>query len=371
MDGRLTLVDNSVPLACHFDRVVSLARMCSEVILVSPFLMEDFSPLRNAFAHVDHVTLVTTLRPHDNDQIQKVNSFLSLFDAVGDDRKLSIRIDNKLHGKVYIFKAADGRLLSALITSANLTNAGLNTNHEFGVEIADQELLRILESSVTDSTQGMILTRQQVLRMKKRVDAFLKKHPRRVTKGIALDFSDFFPEDTRSHATTFWLKPIGVTGSPIKEGEPFDRETIDLYFSKKKPKALGVDDIVVAYAVKFTKILAIFRVISPPSKSTPAMIAAQSWKARWPWYVYGRNLTPHYGRVWAQHNVTLRALQEEFRIAHPKEPLTFVGGRSLGGLNFGLDKLHLNEVFASHIISRVQAIDQEETTQSKQPLDAP
>ena len=359
MEAQFGIIDNCSASDSHFERLERLARESSEIILVSPFLMEDFSPLKAALGTVDRITLVTTLPPYDFNQIQKVRSFLSFFEAVENEDKLSIRIDNKLHGKVYLFKSREGRFISGIVTSANLTNRGLSQNHEWGVEITDQQILQKLESSVTGFSPCSIVTKEQALRMKKKVNAFLKKHAHKPSAKIDIDLNRFFPEESRTHPTTYWLKPMGVTGDPIKEGEPFDQDPYELYFSKKRPKGLSVDDIVITYAVKFTKILSVYRITSEPVKSSPAMIAASRWKARWPWYVSGRNLTPRYGKTWAQHNLTLKKLQEDFKSAHPKEDLTFVGGKGLGGLNFGLDKIHLSEAFADFIMGKVQDIEDE------------
>jgi phosphatidylserine/phosphatidylglycerophosphate/cardiolipin synthase-like enzyme len=91
--------------------------------------------------------LITTLPPKSFDQFGKISSLISLieFPVVKDGRvDCQISLNNKLHGKIYIFKKS-GSYIAAIISSANFTGSGLSRNHEWGVEISDSTEIENLE----------------------------------------------------------------------------------------------------------------------------------------------------------------------------------------------------------------------------------
>jgi len=80
-----------------------------ELFFVSPFLATDFQELlgNDDFSNIRNVTLVTTLKKNDNDQITKplsLKSFYRLMVEKYPKAKVIVHIDNGLHGKIYIFK---------------------------------------------------------------------------------------------------------------------------------------------------------------------------------------------------------------------------------------------------------------------------
>jgi hypothetical protein len=117
-----------------------------------------------------------------------------------------------------------------------------------------------------------------------------------------------------------------------------------------------IGDIVIAYGVGTTKILSYYRVISEPSFVTSNVIKKDPWKARWPWFIVGKNLSPKYGKVWAKSELTLRNLVNEYNQYNSDRILTKVGGKNLKALNRGKDKINLNTKFAEFIINKINAV---------------
>ncbi len=153
------------------------------------------------------------------------------------------------------------------------------------------------------------------------------------------------------------MKPIGVTDSPVEEGRLFNELETMLNFSKLRPTGVKPNNILIAYEVGTTKILAIYRVTSFPEHVTEEQIQETDWFERWPWYVTGHNLTPNFGSNWWTHNLYINTLKDEYLTANPDEPITAVGGPTLGALNFGKDKLKLSPDFARFIIDQVVQIN--------------
>ena len=126
-----------------------LSDSISELILASLFLAKDFQSLfdNDDFSSVRSITLITTLKKNDQDQITKprsLKSFYQLVNAECPKAKVKVHINNSLHGKIYIFKKCDN--LKALVTSANLTQSGFYNNHEWGLLIDDSKIIKQLES---------------------------------------------------------------------------------------------------------------------------------------------------------------------------------------------------------------------------------
>ncbi len=139
-----------------------------DLIFVSPYLTEDFEDLLKGvdFSSVKSITLVTTLKKNDQDQISKpksLKSFYQLVKAKCPKAKVKIHIDNSLHGKIYIFKDVD--IQKAIVTSANLTHNGLYHNHEWGLLIDNQDTIAQLENEVLECIEYHDITESLVDRL--------------------------------------------------------------------------------------------------------------------------------------------------------------------------------------------------------------
>lgn len=358
------LISNLSGTDNHLIRLKELFQNSDTVILTSPFLMTDFADF---FGEVDcsrlkELHLITTLPPRSFDQIKKINSLISFieFPSIKEKRVRSrISLNNKLHGKVYIFKK-DQDYISAIISSANFTDSGLSRNHEWGVEISDKNEIIELENSILDSVEFSNLSVDEIYNLQKVATKFLLDQPQAETRDIDLKLTDLLSSSSwKSQLDTveFWLKPIGVTENPVAEDRLFNKLNDELNFSKVRPTGVKPDDILIAYGVGTSKILSIYSVTSFPISATLKEIEEFEWLERWPWYVQARNLTPNFGLTWASHNLWINALKEEYLRMNPSSAITAVGGQTLGALNYGKDKLKLSPEFAKFIIDKVVAID--------------
>ncbi len=348
----------------HSTRLKELFGDSDTIILTSPFLMTDFT---NFFCEVDFsqlkkLHLITTLSPKSFDQIKKINSLISFIEFPDiKDKKVNcqISLNNKLHGKIFIFKK-DDNYVSAIVSSANFTDNGLFRNHEWGIEILDKDEIKKLENSILESIEFLSLSFDEIYRMQKATTDFLAEQPQTEKRDIELILTDLISSSSLTSQLNdtieFWLKPIGATNNPVTEDRLFDKLEDKLNFSIN-PNGIKPNTILITYGVGTTKILSIYRVTSFPIIATQEEIKEDEWSGRWSWSVQAHNLTPKFGLTWPIHNLRINSLKDEFLVTNPKESITAVGGLTLGAFNYGKDKLKLSSNFAKFIIHKVIAIN--------------
>ena len=349
----------------HATRLKELISESDTVIITSPFLMMDFADFFGEadLSNLSALHLITTLPANSFDQVKKINSLISLVEFPNiQNKQISCRIsiNNKLHGKIYIFKR-DGNYISAIISSANFTDSGLSRNHEWGIEIFDTEEITSLEQSIISTIEFPNLTFDELYRMQEATTAFLDRQPQTEIRDIDLNLVNLLTSatwvSTLSDNIDYWLKPIGVSDRPVSEDRLFDLIEDHLHFSKQRPNGVKPNDILITYGVGTTKMLSVYRATSYPIHATHDEIHDEDWLERWPWYVEATNLTPNFGATWARHNLNLGILLNDYLTLNPDEFITAVGGQTLGGLNFGKDKLRLAPPFARYIIDKIVAIN--------------
>jgi HKD family nuclease len=360
----IELIDN-LGQVNHSVKIKDYITTSDMVILASPFLMED---MNDFFAEVDlsnqqGIHLITTLKPKSFDQIKKVSSFSSLFEipeVQTGQVELKISINNKLHGKIYIFKK-NTVSFKAIVTSANFTTNGLNHAHEWGVEFSDINVINSLEAQIISTIQIPEITAEEVIRLRKAADEFLIQQPATEQRDIDLDLRRILipivPSEQIEEPFNFWLKPIGVTDDPVSPERQFNQDIDRLNFSKRRPTGVKPNDVLITYGVGTSKILSVYRATSFAVHVTPEDLAAAPRMERWPWYVVGQNLTPRYGAVWSRHDLALNNLKSEFLASNPNGTITAVGGKTLGTIQRGADRVKLSREFASFIIDKVKQIN--------------
>lgn len=368
----LNIISNLSNTDNHLSRIKSLLAQSDTLILASPFLMADFADfLAEAdLSRIRNLHLITTLQSKSFDQIKKVNSLVSLieFPAIRNNRiACQISINNKLHGKVYIFKI-ENTYSSAIVTSANFTDSGLSEKHEWGVELFDENILNSLEHSLTSCIEFPNIPFSNIFQMRERINEFLERFPNVEQRSIELDLTTLLsPTNCLTElddTITYWLKPIGVSDQPVTEDRLFNLPEEELHFSKMRPTGVKPGDILIAYGVGTTKILTVYKAISFAERVTNEDINQIPRLERWPWYVRGTNLTQDFGNTWFNHNLFINSLRTEFLAQVPTGSITSIGGKTLGGLNFGKDKLKLSPEFARFIIDKVVSINQKATVRN-------
>lgn len=345
-----------------------LTEASSELFFVSPFLTRDFQTLfsKDDFSSVRSITLVTTLKKNDQDQITKpksLKSFYQLVNAKCPKAKVKIHIDNSLHGKIYIFKKENFQ--KAIVTSANLTQSGFYNNHEWGLLIDDSKTISQLESEVLECIDYFDITESLVDRLLMYSEQYINMLERDNPDwaNIVTPNSDIMDNVYNQGANNndnprYWLKPIGVSENPIYKEDQRDFSDLhqDLAFSKKGVGAIRAGDIVITTAVGCGCLLSYFQITGSPKEATFEEKQQNSWKERWPWHIEGRNLSPDYGASWWEYDLDRKILLEKFIDKYSDEAVTRAGAKTLGTLNFGSDKVEITEKFAEFLISEINTV---------------
>lgn len=116
----MTIISNT-STTNHGEMLTKLCNKADELVMVSPFCYSDFSVFADMVAtcaDVRKILFITTLKTEE--VISKIDSLLSFRDEMNRiSVQWELRIDNHLHGKIYIFKEK-GKPFAGIITSANL-----------------------------------------------------------------------------------------------------------------------------------------------------------------------------------------------------------------------------------------------------------
>lgn len=294
------------------------------VFIASPFLMSNFDDFFCGLNlnKLKEIILLTTLKENDIDQIKKIKSFkniLSLLELKNINFRLMI--NNKLHGKVYLFKK-DNKIFVGILTSANFTENGLVKNNEYGVEIVNKDQLDELFSMVFNSIVNKELLIDDIKGIINKCDQFLIKNKLSENENkIELNLLDGIKSNTKTFSKgNYWLKPIGVIDSPIDNGEKFNSLFQRLEFSKKRPSGIKTGDIIIAYGVGTRKVLSVYENTSlEPEYVADEELEDEEWRERWPWSIKGKNLSPKYGGEWWIHDLYIIGLENKFLSNFPEK----------------------------------------------------
>ncbi len=363
----MIIINNLELKVNHYSRIKELVSECEEMIIVSPFLMSDFKAFFNDINldSINHIQVITTLKPKSFDQINKVNSLLTfvelpIFDNENVECKISI--NNKLHGKIYIFKKLKSPF-KAIITSANFTDSGLSYNHEWGIEISNISEIKSIEASIINSIEIDNISKSEIYKLHEIINKYLEEKPnveiREIDLNLSSYLSSYLPSNLMIHfddSVNYWLKPIGVTEYPVETDRKFDNKEYDSHFSGR-PTGVKINDILVCYGVGTGKVLSVYKAISLPLKASEEDIKKEDWKERWSWYIKCENLTSIYGSKWSTHNLNIGLLAKDYLKQNKDNYILANGSISLGGLNWGKDKLRLSTEFARFIIDKVLSIN--------------
>ena len=262
-----------------------------------------------------------------------------------------ISINNRLHGKVYIFRKTDTPI-AALITSANFTNSGLLRNDEWGVLIDDPVSIVDVESSIKNAAEYTELTVDDAIEMLEVIDTYRAEHGEPPdADGIELDLNSVLEKRgkplTIETSATIWLKPVGDSDHPIVEGEDFSARTSNLHFARR-PTGVSVGDKMIEYGVGIGMVLTYYTVTSEFERIPD--------EERWPWFVEGRNEASHFGSQWWTQGRHINRLVEEYLAERGDDAtITSAGGRTLGAFQYGADKIRLSPDFGRFVILRIES----------------
>lgn len=342
----MTVISNS-STTNHCETFMALCQRADEVVMVSPFCYSDFSAfaqMLESYGRIQKVLFVTTLKTEE--MVGKIDSLLSFSKEMNRiNVQGELRIDNHLHGKIYIFKA-NGYPFAGVITSANLTHNGMVANHEWGCLIDDEQQLVEIEQQVMKDAPDQ-LTDAMLDEIKERVK---KKFPEGVKKEpvVTIDIEDVIHPFAITKDTRIFIKPVGVSNDPIYGGD-YSKET-DMYFSKKRPNAVRVGDILIAYAVGGRKIMGVYKVKSEPLKD-------EDGDPRWPWYVESDCITPCLANCkWSDVGFHVTGVAREY-VEKFDKAISHTGRKNLNAINIGWDRVQLADEYGQYLLGMIMKLE--------------
>lgn len=171
-------VINNLGAKNHGSRIKELILTSDEVIIASPFLLPDFTKylVNISWDKSRSFYLITTLVPKSEDQIRKIKSLRSLV-VHASKRKINceVSINNRLHGKVYIFRK-NGTFHTAIVSSANMTENGMQHLHEWGICIDDPTLIKQIYREVCSAIEFRNVDHSDILKMYEETKEYLAKN---------------------------------------------------------------------------------------------------------------------------------------------------------------------------------------------------
>jgi len=261
-----------------------------------------------------------------NEQNNFNSETLKLFHGIGAIRSLV-----GLHAKVYII---DNK---CLITSANLTSTAFTKRHEVGFVLSEEDTAQSI-------TYFEFLWKISIDVIEKDLKP-INNNSSEEQGGMSLSVLWELP--AKRGKFKYWLKPIGTSENPIDNDRLFN--SIEYMHFAVRPKSVGKNDILIAYGTGTNKLLSVYKV-----KEKPEIIKNnESWRERFPWETEAENLTINFGKNWFKLNINPFTLVDEYLSKNPSGYITNRKGKTLGGLNFGRDKIELDRNFAEFMIDKI------------------
>ena len=334
----------------HIVEIKDLLANSNEVLIASPFIsLTAIDKMKNCLtAGLQKLTLITTLKEKDPDQLKKVPILMELY-RLKKMRgfNLSVKIDNQLHGKVYI-GMRDENYTGAIVTSANFTDNGLENNHEWGIFFNDQkEISNMHQQIVKDAS--LELTEKALMKMKQWID----DNPKEDVKSPSIDvsFIDMIEKPfVNKDGLTYWLKPLGRDHKSVPNTAFYGDARHLITFSKKgRPNGIKEGHVVIAYSIITMQLISVFVASNDRGQLVEFSVPGDE---QWPYYIWCKNKTPQYGANWPQINLTLHTIREEF-LRQQSTATVLPSGNKLKALQWGSDHVRATPEFGEFVVSKM------------------
>ena len=266
--------------------------------------------------------------------------------------RLTVRIDNQLHGKVYIGKK-DVSYIGAIISSANFTENGLENNHEWGVFINEQMAISDIHQQIMKDASVELLEKDLT-----NMRQWMEDNPKEevTTPSVDVSFINMIEHPVSSKTgIKYWLKTLGKSPYPVPSDRLFGDVEHQITFTKKNPTGIKEGDVLIAYSVVSQKLISVF--VAGKNRGVLSHFE-NSGDEQWPNYIMCQNETPKFGANWSKINIRLREIREEFSQLYPNATVLSSGNNKLNGLQWGADHIRATEEFAEFVIWKMKDLEE-------------
>lgn len=259
------------------------------------------------------------------------------------------------HPKVYVLRTGDNYV--GYVGSGNCTAGGFERNVEIAIRTEEQALCKSLVEQIEAWYAAAYEVDDVFLEHYAKEFERKEQRSREEEKGTLDVYAEVHPYSPLLEAlderSVIWLKPIGTSEDPVRGDQLFDGAIEELNFSKKRPSGVHPGHIVITYGIGQDKILSVFEVISKPEEATVSQKRAEPWRERFPWILFGRNLTPRLGRDWVLMDLRKGALKDDFLQQNPDGIITHAGSDGFGAFMRKADKVRLSDDFGRFMITKI------------------
>lgn len=329
----------------HFQEILKLSKQSDELILVSPFLTKDMGAMLGEMKSIQKLTVYTVFEGY-NDALNKSDSLLALYQyCESNSVELCIKINEDLHGKVYLFYKGENET-GGIITSANFTSKGLVNNYEWGVRVSNADKQRLLLSEI-ERMPVFDVKRSQIEAINKAATEFRENNNVQPEKKFKINkYINIKPSKSGNAKMGYYLKPIGVTGNPFKQGNTL-KENAEIGFGDAANK-LNKGDILLCHSVGTGFLVGYYKICSEKSE-----FKELDKEDRWPWKVSVECNSIPFSQEWWVYEMKTNDLVNEFKELYPDNHITYNGGDTLGALKWGKDRVKLSQEFAAFLIDKI------------------
>lgn len=334
----------------HFGEVKDLLANSNKALIASPFIsLTVIDKMKNWLTFgFQELTLITTLKEKDPDQLRKVPVLMELF-RLKKTRgfHLTVKIDNKLHGKVYIGKR-DSNYTGAIVTSANFTENGLENNHEWGFYVNDQNVITGIHHQIFEDATDE-LAEKDLMKMKQWMEENQAEDVKSPTVDVS--FIDMIEKPiVNKDGLTYWLKPLGRDHKSVPNTAFYGDARHLITFSKKgRPNGIKEGHVVIAYSIITMQLISVFVASNDRGQLVEFSVPGDE---QWPYYIWCKNKTPQYGANWPQINLTLHTIREEF-LRQQSTATVLPSGNKLKALQWGSDHVRATPEFGKFVVSKM------------------
>lgn len=275
-----------------------LRHIAGQVLFVSPFIKAG--AIEPMLGQLGNGRIITRYSQQDfADRVSDIAALRMLLDAGA-----AVRGIRHLHAKLYVFGSE-----RAIVTSANLTGAGLGRNHEFGLVTEDGHAVADCRRYFDDlwGRAGEDLSVSQLERWESDVARHLAFGGSRQVRGEALEDLGVdigIPRLTRRDRAAVFDAPVQAFVKLLGQGDraPLSAATRDeveswgchwalAYPASKRPRNVRDDAVMfIARPAEGGDIRVFGRAVGMAHEAgrddaTPDDVARRPWKSRWPAYV--------------------------------------------------------------------------------------
>lgn len=332
----------------HISQLVKMAKKSDTLIIVSPFLTDSIELFLQQMPTIKNVTIYTTLDKFD-DTVQKTISLYSFNEYCKKNNiDLVIKIDEDLHGKVYLLYAG-ATPRGFVLTSGNFTEKGLKQNHEYGVAIEDEvQQKKMAEMIMNLSTYDIKEKELNILYSE--ATAYIKKHSPVEQSGFkAKKIIDKKPSGSQTGDQHFYIKPVGTSKDPFMP--PNTLRDNDVTGFNNNPKNMKKGDVLICHSVGPSNVVGYYSVADDEADYNK-----KYEEDRWPWKIHVECHSGKFSSGWWNYELKTFELAKEFLEKNPGKHITAVGTDSLGALQRGNDKLQITKDFALFILNRIEEV---------------